>query len=811
MSGALQEAAHKPALPDLLPRTELLAAMRSAIACKGRLALIDVQPGALGNGKSVMARAFTRAYASHYKRVVWLRANEPAVFTAEFAELAFAVGHVEPGVHTKAALIDTVRCWMQKEDAWLLVADGVSDPEILGRYLEGIGTGHVLVTGRTCDYPSTFETLHVPGFEESEIVKYLDDGTGEIGRLNGHGAALALLRAPVMARLGIAYREQFGGTLLDLAQILRSGDPAGATPLAHLIGALLGRLQSQDPAAFQLALMCAHLDATLISPLFLLNGRTFLPTELSEALSNIERVRLALGRLATLGLLRPTHNGAAMPSSIRQAMLAYVPEPEKHEWARRAVRLASDAFPHEDQYQGYLASCSRLLGVTLSTTGRCIELGCELDTVGALLNRVGQYLHGFGDSEAARQCLTRSARIAALQHGYQSPILALRLNNLGAAELAADNPELAKEHFERALTIVRTCENDHRALMSEILRNLANAHLASDDLDAARIWLKEALTRHRHFYGRNHRYVVECLNQLGVVFARSGRAEQSLKSFHHAVNVAREIPSLDPKQLASCLSNLGDALRKEGDLERSESCLDEALALYKSTGDVNDGQVAKLLIRSGRTKRRRKRFDEAAALFEEAYALGLEYDAETTPATFARQIGRTHALDGNLYAAVKWYRKARTLYEAQGDVRDADFIRLLVEMAEVLLKQNEEAEAESVFRQALALRESGVACPDHYSARMHSGIGEIEERRSNLEEAAQCYGRARVIYRNIHGEDHPDVARQMTHMGRCLYRMGRGFEAVANIVYAERILSERLGSNHRDTRRAHALLEQLRE
>jgi tetratricopeptide (TPR) repeat protein len=294
------------------------------------------------------------------------------------------------------------------------------------------------------------------------------------------------------------------------------------------------------------------------------------------------------------------------------------------------------------------------------------------------------------------------------------------------------------------------------------------------------------------------------------VFTKTGRTSQALKSFHHAVNVGREISGLDPLLLASCLSNLGDALRKQGDLERAEPCLDEALRLYKAAGNANGGQIAKLLVRIGRTKRRRKRFGEAAALFEEAFTLGLDYDPETTPATFARQIGRTHSLDGNLNEAHKWYRKAYTLHEAQGDTRETDFIILSVEMAEVALKQNDDVGAESVFRKVLMLQESGVACPDRYAARLLCGIGEIEERRSNLEEAAQCYGRARTIYRNLHGEDHPDVARQMTHMGRCFYRLGRGFEAVATIVYAERILSDRLGSNHRDTRRARELLEQLR-
>lgn len=805
--------------PDRLPRPHLLGQLRSALETSARVVVVDEKPTAFGFGKTELASAYIQEFGSGYENVFWIRSVRPSVLKADFAELALTLDLSDASDHCGTTMTKVVAERLKHTNSWLLVADAVCDIDVFRRLFEDIPTGHLIVTGRSHDYPPPFERVYVPGFNGTEVEQYFGDSAGELSRLNGYSAALSFLQVPLVSRLVAAFRSQLGVSISEMAGMLVA-EPSNVTAdertvrpgisLAPLVQRALTLLRSQDASVFQLALTCAHLDSDSISPALLANESAFLPSELSEEVSRAEGRVSVFRRLAGFGLIRVRGESATMHPSIQRAILSQLEDRDRQEWSRRMLRLALDAFPYEDPYQGYLAPCSRRLGVALGAADRCLEIDCELESAGMLLNRVGQYLHGFGDHESATDCLERSARIAARLEGYQSPTLALRLNNLGAAELAAGEHESARTQFMRALEIVKTQEDSHRALMSEVLRNLANTHLMCDDLEAARVWLKEALGRHLHFYGRNHVYVAECLNQLGVVFAKSGQSAQALKSFQHAVSVGRTACGSDRLLLASCLSNLGDALRKQGEFEQAEACMVEALNLYEVADKENHRRIAGLLVRIGRIMRRRKNFAGAAESFERAYTLSRESNSETMPALLAWQLGRTYALDGNSRAALEWHRHSLALHEAQQDTTPAKMIEMLVDTGELALKQGDEQEGESLLQRALVLHENGAACADRHLARIVSGIGQAEERRGNFETSVQHYDRARLLSLKEYGDGHPAVAREMLNIGRCLYRLGRGFEAVANVAHAERIFSEQCGPNHSDTRRAHELLDQLR-
>jgi tetratricopeptide (TPR) repeat protein len=581
--------------------------------------------------------------------------------------------------------------------------------------------------------------------------------------------------------------------------------------LMLLVGPVFASLRSIDAAATELAAACAYLDGRNIPPDLLVTQRAHLPEPLAKELADPARASALFKRVAESALIGQGVDRVTMHPVLQHVVQTLQRPADREAWLKRMVGLVLDSFPPEPEYGGYVDGCARLLGTGLCVSETCVRFDAELRQAGVLLNRTGQYLHGFGDDEGARKCLEYAARISAKLDGESSPLLALRLNNLGAAELGAGAAHRALDLFVQALNIVKPVEQSNGELMCEILRNIANGCLEAGDLTAARKWLKEALARHVHHHGRNHVYVAECLNLLGIVYKKSGEDEKALKSFDRAVATGRMARSCDPAHLASYHAHWGKALRNAGELEKAESAFREALRLYQEQFGAEHDQTAAVLLQLARLRRRRKDYEDAINRFEQAFNIMSRIGPATALPGIAQQLGRAHSLDDNTAAAAEWLGRAVVLHDKHGGYELEDSIRLLAEAGEAMLEVERLDEAAAFYDRAKKLDEADENPDLRRSARIDEGLGQLRERAQDYPGALECYMRARSKFVRALGDNDARSALQSVHVARCLHQLGRGIEAVANVVHAERILSERLGSGHRETRRARELLEQFRD
>jgi tetratricopeptide (TPR) repeat protein len=86
-------------------------------------------------------------------------------------------------------------------------------------------------------------------------------------------------------------------------------------------------------------------------------------------------------------------------------------------------------------------------------------------------------------------------------------------------------------------------------------------------------------------------------------------------------------------------------------------------------------------------------------------------------------------------------------------------------LAAILDAQGKDAEAEALYRRALAIFER-LYGPDHYERAVNSNnLAALLHARGEYAEAEQLYQRALAIKENLLGPEHPDMAMTLSNLG----------------------------------------------
>ncbi len=131
---------------------------------------------------------------------------------------------------------------------------------------------------------------------------------------------------------------------------------------------------------------------------------------------------------------------------------------------------------------------------------------------------------------------------------------------------------------------------------------------------------------------------------------------------------------------------------------------------------------------------------------------------------------------GNYPEAEKQW--AAALKEAEGfGPQDPRLATSLNNLAQVYRAQGRYAEAEPLYKRALAIQEKALG-PDHPSvAKSLNNLAELYRAQGRYEEAELRYKRALAIMEKALGPEHPDVALGLENYAVLLRETGRGAEA----------------------------------
>ncbi|MFI1567907.1 TIR domain-containing protein [Streptomyces sp. NPDC020490] len=224
--------------PDFTGREPALAHLRDVFAAQDRRT-VQVLHGQVGVGKSEIAAEYAHRFAGLYHVVWWIDAEDPESIPRQYAELGLDLGIRMPRrviAGTMRALFEHLRT----RDDWLIVLDGMEEPETADRYLPD-GPGHLLVTSRNPAWAEHARPTHLGVFTRHESVEFL---TSRLGVTPEE----AYLRAQELGDHPLA--------LVQAVETRRTGVPHyDLPPLSQAVT----RLGHEDPLAMNLLRMTAFL------------------------------------------------------------------------------------------------------------------------------------------------------------------------------------------------------------------------------------------------------------------------------------------------------------------------------------------------------------------------------------------------------------------------------------------------------------------------------------------------------------------------------------------------------------------------
>ena len=605
--------------PGFTGRDGLLVSVREALL-SGDRTVVQALHGMGGVGKTQLAAEYAHRFAGGYDLVWWITAEHSGLVGEQFAALAEALGCSQPGAGVAAAR-QAVLAGLRERDRWLLVFDNAEDPEDLAGWLPG-GAGHVLITSRTRRWAEIAVPVEINVLARPESVAILRARVPGLAEAEAGRVAAALGDLPLGIVQAAGYLADTGmpaGQYTNLlgsraAQLMEQGRPSSyPRSLAAVTMLALDRLRGQDPAAADLAVVCAFLAPEPVPLGWFTQAAAKLPTPLAgkaadpiawpqvlarlgaNALARIDRSGLVMHRL-TQAIVRSSLTGqqAAAIRALAEAILAasHPGDPRSPDtwpdWAR--------LLPHLLALDGTVTSNAGLRDLARDATWYLIWRG---DVRGGhdLASTLYQQWHdqaGPDDPHTLSAAASLSAALRALGR-YQAArvldedTLARRRRVLGedhpdtlqsAENLAVDLYELGDTRAARELdedTLARrrrVLGEDH----SDTLWSASNfaAHLG--DPSVRRVLDEDTLARRRRVLGEDHRDTLQSAHNLAIDLRHLGEVAAARELDQDTLARRRRVLGEDHPHTLWSARHLAIDLRALSDLAAARDLDEDTLA-----------------------------------------------------------------------------------------------------------------------------------------------------------------------------------------------------------------------------------------
>jgi hypothetical protein len=612
-----------PRNPGFTGRDGMLAAVRDRLLA-GDTPVAQALQGMGGVGKTQLAIEYAHRFGAHYDVAWWVDAEQGGLIGDQFAALGAALGCVQPGAATgevRAAVLAD----LHQRGRWLLVFDNAEDPAAITPWLPG-GAGHVLITSRQRAWAEIAEPVEVDVLARAESVALLQHRVAGISAADADRLAAQLGDLPLAVAQAAGFMAETGagaGRYLELlaaqaGQLLDQAAPGSSYPrsLAAATRLAAGRLDAEDPAAAQLAGVCAFLAPEPIpEDLFTANPGA-LSGELAARAADPLAWRQTMGRLARQSLARIDQRGLVL-HRLTQAILRDRLTPEQAAATRacsEAILAAADPgdMGNPVTWPRWAQLMPHLLAADLAATERPALRGMAYNAYGYLLARgdtrtahvlaaglhqqwrdrlgddhedtltVAYYLawalRDMGRYAEARELdedtLARERRVLGDDHPSTlatAGALALDLSRLGEHQAARDLDEDTLARKRRVLG------DDHPGTLASA-SNLADDLRDLGEYQAARELDEDTLARHRRVLGDDHPGTLISASNLAADLRRLGEYQAARELDEDTLARKRRVLGDDHPDTLTSANNLAVDLTNLGEYQAARELDQDTLA-----------------------------------------------------------------------------------------------------------------------------------------------------------------------------------------------------------------------------------------
>jgi transcriptional regulator with XRE-family HTH domain len=507
-------------------RDDLLAAVRDRFLA-GHTAVVQALHGMGGVGKTQLAAEYAHRCAGSYDLAWWINAEQGGLIGDQVADLGQALGCVPAGAGSEAVRA-AVLADLRHRGRWLLIFDNAGAPADVAPWLPGDG-GHVLITSREHGWDEIAAPLEVAVFTRAESIEMMRRRIPGLPLADAEQLAVELGHLPLaiaqaagfMADTGTSATQYLNMLRNQAGQLLGQGAP-GSYPqsLAAATAVIAVRLCDQDPAAAELADLCAFLAPEPIPEDLFTSAPGLLPGGLAARAASPLAWRQTLAQMTAQSLARLDHRGLQM-HRLTQAILRDRLPPARVSAARRhteAILAASDPGdpPDPATWTRWAQLTPHVLAADLAAT--------DNPALRHLVRRVCWYLIERGDARTPQDVMSdlRQQWSARLGEDHEHALMAAHYLAWALLELGryAEARVLNQDTWERRRRVLGEGHPD--TLMSA--HNLALVLRMLGDLRAARDLNQDTWKRHRQAQGPDHRSTLRSAHILAADLRELGDA-----------------------------------------------------------------------------------------------------------------------------------------------------------------------------------------------------------------------------------------------------------------------------------------------
>ena len=329
----------------------------------------------------------------------------------------------------------------------------------------------------------------------------------------------------------------------------------------------------------------------------------------------------------------------------------------------------------EDTLQGVgpsvaLGRDTTMLREILDQTAKRVsqDLTNQPEVEAELLRTIGGAYAAIGHYQVAEDLLRRQLALQTKLVGERHLEVAASLDNLASVLLEERKSAEAEMLGRQGLTVRRQLLGAEHADVAASLHTVATALVQQGRLAEAEALHHEAVAMARKVLGADHSDLCRYLGDFGAVLAYKGLLAEAASAHREALSVARRRPGNPGPDLIKPLNNLAVTLSRQGQIADAEPLLREALRIATTVYGSDDVRLGKHLMNVAVNLRGQGKFTESEAVHREW---------------------------------LQWLQNIRTRLPSD----DPEIAIALIARMQVLFADGRFAEAESLARECLAIRE----------------------------------------------------------------------------------------------------------
>lgn len=394
-------------------------------------------------------------------------------------------------------------------------------------------------------------------------------------------------------------------------------------------------------------------------------------------------------------------------------------------------------------------------------------------SVANTLYNLGVSLNAKGSPDKAVRCFVKALRITKARLGDDHLDVADSYEQIATSNKLTHNYSEAVAYYEKALAVRKQSAGGSDLKSSDIMHEMGILHSDDKLWDKAERAFKESLRIRTIHLGSDDLLVAESMVRLAHIYLSRNENAKALKYFEGSLRIHKsKLKSSDP-DLAKIYQSLGIVQAALGSADKAIFCLDKSIQLFSEADGRFEESIAVSLARKGEVLQSNEQYKEALESFQGCLEVRGSFETfESTEAGHILQkMGEIYSILGDNTNASSQFGSALAIYRETFGPKHQVVAEILEKMCAHFVKVGELERGYSCVKEALAIREElliGKEANDETLIQVADSrycMGTILFEWSELDEASNCFEKAKEVYIEKLGQSHLSVANCNYYLG----------------------------------------------